>query len=85
MSNSGGSCGVFPGTSVLEIASYGVRLNSIVVGKPLLPTDADNGYVAPAQLRTMLSTAAAAGWSAGVMTWSWDPAQGPAWIQAVYP
>lgn len=85
-SNVGSACTSFPGTSVAEIASYGVPLNAMVVGKPLEANDASNGWVAAADLHTWFVQAqAATNWSAGVMCWSWDISDSAAWIQTVYP
>jgi chitinase len=82
----GGTCG-FPGTAVSEIASYGVPLAAMVVGKPLTPADAGSGYVTPAALRSYVVEAAGppVAWETGVMAWSWDAAQAPAWIATVWP
>ena len=85
-SNGDGSCPSFPGTSVKEIVRYGVPASVLVVGKPLETADAGNGYVSPSLLHTYIQSAVAAGISVpGVMAWSWDTTQGPAWIAAVYP
>ena len=87
-SNGDGSCPSFPGTSVAEIASYGVPLASIVVGKPLLSADAGTGYVTGSSLGAMVATAGGAGgigWSAGVMIWAWDDVAAPAWVATLTP
>ena len=84
-SNAGGVCPSFPGTSVSEISTYGVPLNRIVVGKPLLPSDAGSGYTPPADLHNWYITAhSTLGWNAGYMTWTWSAASGPAWYQTVF-
>ena len=36
-------CANFPGTAIGEIAEYGVNVNALVLGKPLLPADTANG------------------------------------------
>ena len=82
-SNAGGVCPYFAGTSVSEIASYGIPMSSIIVGKPLLISDAGSGYVSPTALRDMMNTASGSGgigWPASVMFWSWDAVEGPAWL-----
>ena len=39
-------CTAFPGTAIGEIAGYGVNVNALVLGKPLLPSDtAFGGFV----------------------------------------
>ena len=48
---------MFQGTSVNEIASYGIPLSKIVVGKYLETSDASNGYMTAAQLKTAFSQA----------------------------
>lgn len=85
-SNVAGACSNYPNTSVAELAAYGIGLAAIVVGKPLESSDAPNGYVTPADLGAYVAMAGKEiGWAAGVMAWSWDEADGAAWIAAVYP
>lgn len=85
-SNASGACPPFPGTSVGEIAAYGVPEAKLVIGKPLDPGDAGSGYVAPAALHGFITEATAAGFPlTGVMAWSWDPATAPQWIATVLP
>jgi len=81
------SCSNFPLTAVQEIASGGIPLSKIVVGKYILTSDASNGYIAPATLHTYFQTAQTnLGWNAGVMAWVWgDASTAAAWIRAVYP
>lgn len=80
------SCPDFPGTSVVEIMSYGIPLSAVVVGKPMLPEDAGNGYITAAMLRSFLVQASAVGLSpAGVMIWEWSASTSPSWISTVYP
>jgi chitinase len=77
----------FPGTAVAEIASYGVPLSILVVGKPLLAGDAGSGYVDPASLHAFFEEARTGPlkWGAGVMSWSWESAEAGPWIQTVWP
>ena len=84
-SYAGGACSAFPGTAVSQIASYGVPMKSIVVGKYLINgVDASNGYVAPATLHSWYDTAAAQyGFTSGFMIWQWSASQAPAWAAAV--
>jgi hypothetical protein len=67
--SSASDCSVFKGTSIAEIAGYGVPLNRIVVGKYLLNgADASNGWVSPQSLHDWFATARATlGWNAGAM------------------
>jgi len=78
----------FPGTAVQQIAGYGIPLSAIVVGKPVQTSDANSGYVTPADLSTFFTQAAGMGWNAGVMGWQWsssNPSITASWIQAIYP
>jgi hypothetical protein len=85
-SNGIGECAVFPGTSVSEIASYGIPLAKIVVGKYMLVADASNGFVAASTLGTYFSQAASSlGWQAGVMVWAWQQNRGAAWLAQAWP
>jgi hypothetical protein len=68
-----------------SLQAYGVPASVIALGKPLTTADAGSGYVAPATLHSYLATATGALAPAGVMAWSWESTQGPAWISAVYP
>ena len=63
------SGGTFPGTSVFEIASAGIDLNKIVIGKPASAADASNGYMDTSTLASCVAEAQGKGWNAGVMTW----------------
>jgi len=65
------STGYFAGTAVKEIASRGIPLQKIVVGKPLVPTDATNtGFVKQADLGTWTARAYdEIGWFAGAGHW----------------
>jgi chitinase len=83
--NGAGSCGL-PGSSVMEIFKAGVPLNAIVVGKPVHPDDAGDGYVAPATLNSWFQTANSSfGWNAGIMGWEWtDDGTTAAWLKEIY-
>lgn len=62
----------FPLTSVFEINKYaGVPLDKIVVGKPAIESDADNGFVRPSVLGACLNVGVQNGWKAGVMFWEY--------------
>ena len=77
-------CPTFPGTSLLEIASYGVPASRIVLGKTVRPSDGDNGWVDAGSLQTWVA-AAASYWSAGIMLWAWHPNESPYFLNAVVP
>ena len=63
---------VFPKTSVFEINKYyGVPLTKLVVGKPAVAGDADNGFMKPSVLGGCLKQAVAKGWNAGTMFWQY--------------
>lgn len=83
-SESGGN---FPGTAVVQIASYGIPLSAIVVGKyldPLNPSDGTNGYVAPFTLGQFVGQAQIQyGFTPSVMVWQWPALAGGGGGQAV--
>ena len=61
----------------MEIHSYaGVPLNNIVIGKPLLSSDASNGYIDPSTFGQCVSQAQSQGWNGGVMFWEWADVSG---------
>ncbi|OXC68759.1 hypothetical protein AYX13_02685 [Cryptococcus neoformans] len=63
----------WPSTSVFEINAYaGVPLDKIVIGKPLEPSSASNGYMSASDLHQCVSEAKEKGWNAGVMFWEWS-------------
>jgi len=81
-----GECDWAPGTSIQEIASYGIPLNKIVLGKYLLTADADNGYLTAAKINAMIVRAQTQmNWNAGVMCWEYQQATSKAWISTIYP
>ena len=64
--------GIFSSTAVKDIINRGVPSEKIVVGKPALPIDANNGYVDPADLGNWAVQAYRDfGWSAGIMYWQY--------------
>jgi len=75
------------GGSVKEIASYGIPLSKIVVGKPVNSNDAGGGYVTASSLHSIFTQAKSdLGWDAGVMGWQWhDGTTNANWIKAIYP
>ena len=52
-----------------SIASGGVPLDKIVIGKPATQKDANNGYIDPQTLAGCISQAKQKNWNAGVMVW----------------
>ncbi|TFY60415.1 hypothetical protein EVG20_g7424 [Dentipellis fragilis] len=77
------SNGQYPNSALFQIASNGVSLNKLVIGKPAAATgDADTGYIDPNTLAGCLSQAKAKGWNAGVMTWEY-PDGSASWIKTV--
>ena len=66
--------GVFAGTAVKEIADRGTPLQKLVVGKPLVKSDATNtGYIAQTDLGAWAAQAYDAfGWHAGVGHWQYS-------------
>ncbi|OCH85900.1 glycoside hydrolase family 18 protein [Obba rivulosa] len=79
LTTSGGS---YPGSSLFEIASNGVSLDKLVIGKPGNSGDADSGYIAPATLAGCVEQAKNQGWDAGVMVWEF-PDAAASWISTV--
>jgi len=47
-------------------------LNKLVIGKPLSPNGAANGYMEPGLLKDCVAQAKKQGWNAGVMYWEYD-------------
>jgi chitinase len=87
-SNANASCPSFPGTSVSEIAAYGVPLSVQVIGKPLEVNDAGTGWMSAAALAAALAQARASlGFNTGVMSWSWNAAGNASaiWLATLYP
>lgn len=85
-SNINNNCPSFPGTSVNEIASTGIPLSKIVVGKYNLQNDGGNGFVSATQLNQYFSRAATSlGWKSGVMVWAWAAANSAQWIADAWP
>jgi hypothetical protein len=83
-SSAAGGCWA-TGTSVKELAAYGVPPRVVVVGKPLLQADAGSGFVSALNLGSWSALAKSGfGWNAGVATWQWA-ASAPTWLQQVYP
>ncbi|KAL5519835.1 hypothetical protein ACEPAG_1495 [Sanghuangporus baumii] len=68
--------------SVFEISESGVDLNTIVIGKPGITTDADDGYTEPKTLASCLSQAKRKEWNAGTMVWEYPHADSQ-WIKDV--
>lgn len=83
-SNAGGTCPSFPGTSIQEIVAYGVPAAKMVLGKPLTAADGGSGFVPAATLHSWIANASSPQAVAGVMAWSWETTEGPAWIHTVY-
>jgi chitinase len=81
------SCPSFPETSISQIFNSGFPLNKLIVGKPMLPSDASNGYIDPTILGQWFDNAnKSLGWNAGVMTWQWHGlATSQLWLNKVYP
>ena len=74
----------YRGTALAQVASYGVPLSALVVGKVAAPGDAADGFVAPDTLAAWAHRARNdLGWRAGVMLWQWDREAGPAWARAL--
>jgi hypothetical protein len=65
-------CPMFPGTSINEIASYGIPLYKIINGKYTTIYDGANGWIDPNQLGSMNNQAyQEIGWQSGISTWLW--------------
>ncbi|AYV84706.1 MAG: glycoside hydrolase [Hyperionvirus sp.] len=76
------------GTSLTEIASYGIPLEKLIVGKPLSPSNtANNGYITPNNLRNYFIQAQNnLGWNAGVMFFQWNETHEPKIaLDTIYP
>jgi len=66
--NGNGACGL-PGTSVAEINKAGVDMEAIVIGKPVHPNDASDGYIAPATLHSYFQEANSS-WDGIPVSWA---------------
>jgi len=62
-------------------------MSKIIVGKPMLTSDASNGYVEPAELGGIFTEAEhTLKWNRGVMVWQWHGQQtSQLWVNSVYP
>jgi hypothetical protein len=78
-------CSPFPGTSIKEIANYGIPMEKLVLGKPVRQGDASNGYNTGAELNAIVKQARLMGWNTGVMGWVWSGQDSIDWIQSIYP
>ncbi|KAJ3504218.1 hypothetical protein NLJ89_g8052 [Agrocybe chaxingu] len=76
------SSSTWPQTAVFQIASNGVPLSKIVIGKPATAGDASNGYMSTSTLASCLQTAKNRGWNGGAMVWQYNRAPS-SWITAV--
>ncbi|KAG2370335.1 glycoside hydrolase superfamily [Suillus spraguei] len=72
----------WPQSALFQIASNGVPLDKLVIGKPATPAQATNGYMDPSLLASCVSLAYGAGWNAGVMVWEY-PYANSLWIATV--
>ena len=72
----------YPGSSLKEIASFGVPSNKLVIGKPFTSADATNGYMEPSKLGECVRQAQSQGWNGGIMTWQYRSSQDfPTWVK----
>ncbi|KAF9563123.1 glycoside hydrolase family 18 protein [Agrocybe pediades] len=76
------SSSTWPQTALFQIASNGVPLSKIVIGKPATSGDANNGFMSTSTLATCLQQAKNQGWNGGAMVWEY-PRANSAWISAV--
>ncbi|KAI9334380.1 glycoside hydrolase superfamily [Obelidium mucronatum] len=73
-----------PKTSVFEIASKGIHLSKLVVGKPAAKKGATNtGYMLNADLAACIGHGKELGWKAGVMGWNFELDPNGDWIYDV--
>ncbi|KAL1413211.1 hypothetical protein Q8F55_000963 [Vanrija albida] len=73
----------WPYTSIGELHSHaGIPLNKLVIGKPLIPSGANSGYMTPSALGQCVAQGKASlgGWPGSVMFWEWKPEANPAAI-----
>jgi hypothetical protein len=57
------SSSTWPQTAVFQIASSGVPMSKIVIGKPATTSEASNGFMSTSTLASCLQQAQAKGWS----------------------
>lgn len=76
----------FAGTAVAEIASYGIPLRAIVVGKLLLRGDGGSNWAPADAMRAWVERAQTdLSWSGGVMVWVWERHASQQWLHTIYP
>jgi len=76
------SSSTWPESALFQIASNGVSLDKLVIGKPATTGDASTGYMSPSTLATCVEQAKGQGWDGGVMVWQY-PDAGSSWIETV--
>ncbi|CCM01821.1 uncharacterized protein FIBRA_03889 [Fibroporia radiculosa] len=76
------SSSTWPESALFQIASSGVTLDKLVIGKPATTGDASTGYMSPSTLAECVEEAQEEGWDAGVMVWQY-PDAGTSWITTV--
>jgi chitinase len=62
-----------------QIATNGVELNKLIIGKPAKAKDVENGYMEPEKLADCVKQAKDSGWSGGLAVWRYPDADSP-WI-----
>ena len=71
------------GSALFEIASHGVDLQKLVIGKPGAASDTgDGGFIEPTALSQCIQQAVSQRWNAGVMAYQFPHAD-TQWIRAV--
>jgi len=84
-SNTGNVCPMYPGTSVKEIASYGVDENKLVLGKPVTTGDAASGFNTASDLNKFVNQAGKElKWNAGVYAFQWTNVDAPKFLSTIY-
>ena len=56
------SSGIWPQTALFQIASNGIPLSKLVIGKPATASDGSNGYMSTSMLASCLEQAKNNGW-----------------------
>ncbi|KAI0083913.1 glycoside hydrolase family 18 protein [Irpex rosettiformis] len=76
------SSSTWPGSALFQIASSGVPVSKLVIGKPATQGDASSGFMSASTLASCVAQAKNQGWNGGVMVWEF-PDAAASWIATV--
>lgn len=74
----------FPQSSIFELIVHSkIPANSLVIGKPALRKDANDGYMNESLLAQCMADALKQGWSAGLMFWQYRSETSPSLLPGI--